>query len=162
MNPCPCGYYTDSRRTCNCGPVRIENYMAKISGPLLDRIDIHIEVPAVEYRDLKSDRPGQGSGEMRGQVLAARELQTARFQGTKTLLNAQMSNRLVKQHCQLDGGAEAMLQQAMTELALSARAYTKILKVARTIADIERATDIRIEHISEAIQYRSLDRALWR
>ena len=162
LNPCPCGYFTDRRRQCNCTPTKIDHYMSKISGPLLDRIDIHIEVPAVEYRDLSSDHAGQSSEEMRALVARARAAQTARFQRAKILTNAHMSNRLVKKHCQLDGPTEAILAQAMHELALSARAYTKILKVARTIADIEASADIRVEHVSEAIQYRSLDRALWR
>ena len=162
LNPCPCGYYTDSRRQCHCSPLKIENYMAKISGPLLDRIDIHIEVPAVEYRDLSSARPGQSSAEMYGLVMAARERQTARLEGAKLLTNAQMPNRLVEKHCRLDGSTAAILEQAMHELALSARAYNKILKVARTIADIEGNDDIQIEHVSEAIQYRNLDRGLWR
>ena len=162
LNPCPCGYYTDPRRECNCSPTKIDQYMSKISGPLLDRIDIHIEVPAVDYRDLRSERDGQSSAEMSLTVAAARQAQLDRFAGTRTLTNGHMTQAQIKAHCQLDGQAEAILRQAMTELALSARAYTKILRVARTIADIEAAQSIRLEHVSEAIQYRSLDRALWR
>ena len=129
---CPCGDYTDPRRQCNCTPAKIDHYMSKISGPLLDCIDIHIEVPAVEYRDLSADLGGQGSAEMREMVAAARNAQTARVHRAKILTNAHMSNRLVKRHCHLDGRTEAILEQAMHELALSARAYTKILKMSRT------------------------------
>ena len=136
--------------------------MSRISGPLLDRIDIHVEVPAVEYKELRSDRPGLSSEAMYGQVVTAREAQAIRFEGAKILTNSQMPNRLVKQHCQLDGQAEAILEQAMQGLALSARAYNKVLKVARTIADIEGQANIGVDHVSEAIQYRSLDRGVWR
>ncbi len=161
-NPCPCGWSGHPKRPCNCSPMRIEQYMSRISGPMLDRIDIHIEVPAVEYQELRSDRPGRSSAEMYEQVIEARQAQGERFKGSRTRTNAQMSSRLVRQHCRLDGRAEAMLEQAVHELALSARAYTKILKVARTIADIDGRADIGVEHIAEAVQYRNLDRMLGR
>jgi len=161
LNPCPCGYLTDPRKECHCTPRQVQQYLGRISGPLLDRIDIQIEVPAVDYRDLRSPADGEPSSVIRERVIAAREVQRERFRGLKTTCNARMGNRLIKKHCKLDGAAEGVLAQAMNTFSLSARAYHKILKTARTIADLEGASEIRTEHVTEAIQYRSLDRNLW-
>ncbi len=160
-NPCPCGYRSDPRRTCNCTPLQIERYMGKISGPLLDRIDIHIEVPAVPFDELASVAPGTSSGTMRQQVLQARDIQAARFDNSVTRYNAQMSSREVRQHCVLDRRCATMLRQSVEELGLSARAHDKILRVARTIADLEAAPQILDFHLQEAVNYRTLDRDIW-
>ncbi|MBN1343019.1 MAG: YifB family Mg chelatase-like AAA ATPase [Phycisphaerae bacterium] len=160
MNPCPCGYFTHPRRNCKCTPPQIEKYLARISGPLLDRIDIHIEVPAVEYRELRSRRDGSGSQEIREQVLQARQIQRARYGHDSTLQNARLGTRQIKQHCRLDDAGETMLKQAVTELGLSARAHDKILRIARTIADLAGDERIAADHLAEAIQYRRLDRQL--
>ena len=157
MNPCPCGYFGDARRSCKCSPAQIDRYLGKISGPLMDRIDIHMEVPAVSYQQLRSDREGSGSDEMRRQVVAARARQAARF-GRTGRYNADMPHKEIRTHCPLDETCEGLLKEAMTEMALSARAHDKILRVARTIADVEDADQIQHHHISEAIQYRRLDR----
>ena len=162
MNPCPCGYYGHTKKECHCTPHQIQKYVSKVSGPLLDRIDIHVEVPALEGKDLKTRQTGETSDTLRDKVRAARDIQHKRFNGAKLTVNAQMSNKLVKKHCVLDGEAETLLHQAMMELGLSARGYTKILKIARTIADLDSSDRIRTEHISEAIQYRTLDRGIWR
>ncbi|MEW6027413.1 MAG: YifB family Mg chelatase-like AAA ATPase [Planctomycetota bacterium] len=159
MNPCPDGNFGDPKRECHCTPRQIQQYRSKISGPLLDRIDIHIEVPSVAYRDLANKAEGTPSAEMRRQVIQAREVQTQRFNNEKILTNSRMNNRQIKKYCRLDDGSESLIKQAIDELGLSARAYTRILKVARTIADIEGRGDISAQHISEAIQYRSLDRS---
>ncbi len=162
MNPCPCGYFGDLKRECRCSPVQVQRYRQRISGPLLDRIDLHIEVPAVEYKDISSTRTEEGSATIRERVAQARERQHARF-GTdaKTNCNARMGPRLIKQHCKLSDDSQELIRIAMTELNLSARAYDRILKVSRTIADLARAEDITSEHVSEAIQYRTFDRTLW-
>jgi magnesium chelatase family protein len=157
MNPCPCGYYTDPRRQCNCSPLQIHRYLSKISGPLLDRIDIHINVPAVAFRDLQDTRSGAASAQIREQVERAREIQRNRFKRSKITTNSQMNTRQVKQFCALDRACSALLSQAMEAMNLSARAYTRILKVARTAADLDGSDAIRPEHITEAVQYRSLD-----
>jgi magnesium chelatase family protein len=162
MNPCPCGYYGHTKKECHCTPHQIQKYVSKVSGPLLDRIDIHVEVPALEGKDLKTRQTGETSDTLRDKVRAARDIQHKRFNGAKLTVNAQMSNKLVKKHCVLDGEAETLLHQAMMELGLSARGYTKILKLARTIADLEGSERIRTEHVSEAIQYRTPDGGLWR
>ncbi|HHT9137993.1 MAG TPA: YifB family Mg chelatase-like AAA ATPase [Candidatus Wunengus sp. YC60] len=162
MNPCPCGYYTDKRRECHCTPHQIQNYMSKVSGPLLDRMDIQIEVPAVRYNELVADREAQSSGDIRKKVMVARAMQKERFKDQPAGMNAHMSSKQVKKYCGMDKDAEALLYQAMTELGLSARGHSKILKVGRTIADLDEGEHIRIEHISEAVQYRSLDRGLWK
>ncbi len=162
MNPCPCGYHTDPKKECHCTPRQIQNYISKISGPLLDRIDIHVEVPNVQYKDLASDSTGESSEEIGEKVAEARKTQLKRFQGLKYSTNSRMSTKAIKKHCLLDNQAEELLHQAMTELGISARGYNKILKVSRTIADLDHSKDIRLEHISEAIQYRNLDRDLWR
>ncbi len=161
LNPCPCGYLTDPRKECRCTPRQVAAYLGKISGPLLDRVDIQVEVPAVQYRDLRSPADGEPSEVIRERVIRARDMQRERFAGTKTFCNARMSARLIKKHCRIDGAAETTLSSAMQSFALSARAYSKILKLARTIADLDGAGEIRTEHVTEAIQYRSLDRNLW-
>ena len=162
LNPCPCGYHTDPRRECHCTPHQIQRYLGRISGPLLDRIDIHVDVPAVHYKDLKSEASGETSAQIREQVVAARDRQRRRFAGTGIFTNSRMSVKHLKKHCALDADAEDLLSTAMTEMAFSARAHNKILKVARTIADLAGSEPVRADHVSEAIQYRTLDRALWR
>lgn len=162
MNPCPCGYYTDSTKQCTCTPLLIQKYMAKISGPLLDRIDLHIDVPAVKYKELASKTAGEGSTVIRERVDNAREIQKRRFAGRVELhANADMQSKEIKEFCGIDTAGEELLKMAITKLGLSARAYDRILKVGRTIADLAGSQPIRPEHISEAIQYRSLDRNLW-
>ncbi len=162
MNPCPCGNLGDPARDCRCMLGQIRSYMSRISGPLLDRIDIHIEVPRVPYRDLRDRRPGASSAQMREEVTAARDRQRRRFAGERISTNARMTNRHLHKHCQLDADTEALLEQAMTQHAFSARSYTRILKVARTIADLAGDDRIRLEHVTEAIQYRSTERHYWR
>jgi len=157
MNPCPCGYFTDSRRQCRCTPHQIRQYRAKISGPLLDRIDIHIEVPSVRYKELAGRSGGETSETIKGRVDGARGIQKRRFRGA-AVCNAGMSNRQIKRWCPLDEESRRLIEMAVDRLGLSARAYTRILKVARTIADLEGEEEIRHPHISEAIQYRTLDR----
>ncbi|MFO7897633.1 MAG: ATP-binding protein [Planctomycetota bacterium] len=158
---CPCGYYTDPTRECRCSSHQIHRYISKISGPLLDRIDIHVEVPRVRYRDLKQAESGATSADIRGQVEAGRAVQAERFDGTGTGVNARMTARQIKRHCGLTPGAERLLASAMESEQLSARAHNRVLKVARTIADLSDSADIKTEHIAEAIQYRTLDRDLW-
>ena len=158
---CPCGFATDPRRECHCTPRQIQQHLSKISGPLLDRIDIQLEVPPVNYRELRDPAPGESSRAIRRRVIAAREIQRQRFKNNGVHCNARMGNRDITKCCAIDEAAESFLASAMESFALSARAYAKILKVARTIADLDDAADIRIEHITEAIQYRSLDRNLW-
>jgi len=167
MNPCPCGYFTDPKHDCTCTPNMIERYLSRISGPLIDRIDIHIEVPPVPWRELRADSPGgMDSAIMRTQVVAARQRQHRRFGGragadsAAAATNAAMASRQVRRHCRLDEAGEMLLKQAMNELGLSARAHDKVLRIARTIADIEGEEGIRPHHLAEAIQYRRLDRRL--
>lgn len=162
MNPCPCGFNGDPRKECHCTPRQIQNYISRISDPLLDRIDIHVEVPNVQYKDLASNSTCESSEEIRERVTKARKVQLKRFQGLKYSTNSRMSTRTMKKHCLLDSKAEELLHQAMTELNISARGYNKILKVGRTIADLDHNRDVHREHISEAIQYRNLDRDLWK
>ena len=161
LNPCPCGFRGDSRRECHCTPPQVERYMSKISGPLLDRIDLHIEVPAVPYKELSYQRSGRTSAEMREEVLAARARQRQRFAPDERMTNGRMTSRLLKRHCQLDGRCRALLETAMTELGLSARAHDKILRISRSIADLDASESVRDEHVAEAIQYRVLDRSYW-
>lgn len=162
MNPCPCGYYTDPSKECSCTLPQIQKYLAKISGPLLDRIDIHIDVPAVKFKELISSSQGESSKSIRERVTRAREIQLRRFKDYPGVYsNASMNNKLVKKFCQIDSTGEELLKNAITKLGLSARAYDRILKVARTIADLEASENIKPHHLSEAIQYRSLDRSHW-
>ena len=159
MNPCPCGFWGDPKHECHCTPRQIQNYLSRVSGPLLDRIDIHLDVPAIAYRDLASKIESTSSSEIRKIVILAREIQIKRFTHDKITTNSQMTNRQIKKYGRIDEPSEVLLKQAIDELGLSARAYTRILKVARTIADLENNSDIQVQHISEAIQYRSLDRS---
>jgi magnesium chelatase family protein len=161
FNPCPCGYKNDPRRDCNCTVPQIERYMAKISGPLIDRIDLHMEVPAVPYKELSADRAGTSSAAMREQVVAARKIQEARFQGTTTRYNAKMSSRLIRQFCKLTPACQELIKASVNDLGLSARAHDKVLRVARTIADLDASDHIDEAHLSEAINYRMLDRQMW-
>jgi magnesium chelatase family protein len=174
MNPCPCGYFNDKSRDCMCTPPMIQRYVSKVSGPLLDRIDIHIEVPAVQYKELRGGAAAEGSAEIRARVLKARERQHARFleSGARTdgstlaasravFANAQMTTKQIRTHCELSSEAERMLERAMQQQGLSARAHDRILKVARTIADLDATEGIAVKHIAEAIQYRTLDRSYW-
>jgi len=158
MNPCPCGYYSDPNNECSCTVPQIQRYRSKISGPLMDRIDIHIEVPAVKYRDLASRDAGEPSGEIKRRVDTARKIQVERFKGMKIYSNAQMTNRHIKKYCQIDEASQKLLELAIDRFGLSARAYTRILKVARTIADLQGQEHIQAVHLSESIQYRTLDR----
>ncbi len=163
MNPCPCGNYGNPNQECTCTPTQIQKYQSKISGPLLDRIDIHIEVPAVKYQELTDKSMGESSKDIRARVIHAREIQAERFKGKKNLYkNADMSSKDIRKFCILDDKAHEILKVAMSKLGLSARAYDKILKVSRTIADLDNSEIIKPHHISEAIQYRSLDRNFWR
>ncbi len=186
MNPCPCGYFNDKSRECMCTPPMIQRYVSKVSGPLLDRIDIHIEVPAVQYKELRSAAAAEGSAEIRTRVLAARERQHARFavppaielgapglasetwdrkppkpKKAAIFSNSQMNTQQIRTHCELSPDAERLLERAMQQQGLSARAHDRILKVARTIADLAAEQDISVRHIAEAIQYRTLDRSYW-
>lgn len=161
MNPCPCGYLTDPRHTCKCTPTQIERYMGKVSGPLLDRIDLHIEIPSVAYDELSAKADGTSSAVMREQVNAARQVQHERFGIEDTALNSRMTTRQSRQYCELDEEGQQLLKSAMETLGLSARAHDRILRVARTIADLEGQETIQPAHLVEAINYRSLDRKLW-
>ena len=158
MNPCPCGYFSDPKHECRCTFQQIHRYRSKISGPLMDRIDIHVEVPAVPYKDLKGEFLAESSADIRKRVAAARSIQSQRFARTKIYCNAHMSNRHIKKYCQVDEASSSLLEAAIDKLGLSARAYNRILKIALTIADLENESDIKVDHISEAIQYRTLDR----
>jgi magnesium chelatase family protein len=162
MNPCPCGYFGDLKRECRCGPLQVQRYRQRISGPLLDRIDLHIEVPAVEYRDVASERAEENSMSIRERIGRACCVQQKRFRGdAKVNCNARMATRQLKQHCKLGEDSHDLIRVAMNELNLSARAYDRILKVSRTIADLDGAEEISEQHVSEAIQYRTFDRTLW-
>ncbi len=161
LNPCPCGYRNDTRRECHCSVAQVERYMAKISGPLLDRIDLHIEVPAVGYSELSASADGTSSRDMRSRVSVAREVQNQRFKQSASRTNAHMTSREVREFCNLQTHAEDLLRESVHHLGLSARAHDKVLRVARTIADLEESPAITPEHISEAVNYRTLDRKLW-
>ena len=164
MNPCPCGFFNDRSRECHCTQPMIQRYMQKISGPLMDRIDIHIDVPAVNYKEMRSAAEPEASGLIRERVVRARELQLKRFSSvprTKIYSNAQMTAQNIRAFCELSPDCERLLERAMTQQGLTARAHDRILKVARTIADLEGVTAIEPKHIAEAIQYRSLDRVFW-
>ncbi len=162
MNPCPCGYFGDVKRECRCGPPVIQRYRQRISGPLLDRIDLHVEVPLVDYKALSSSVPGESSSDIRARVEQARAVQAERFQKSPGVhINSAMSPRLIKQHCQLDVESAGYLEHAMSDMSFSARAHDRILKVARTLADLAGSEVIRPNDILEAIGYRALDRNLW-
>ncbi|MDE6276611.1 MAG: YifB family Mg chelatase-like AAA ATPase [Muribaculaceae bacterium] len=162
MNPCPCGFYNHPRRSCTCLPGQVSKYLGRVSGPLLDRIDIQVEILPVEVDELAARPTGESSAAIRRRVVAARDIQTRRFAAEKDVhCNAQMSPRLMAEHCRLDPAGEAILKKAMVKYDMSARAYDRILKLARTIADLDAAPDILPRHISEAVGYRTLDRAAW-
>ena len=161
MNPCPCGYFTHPMKACRCSPVQIQRYISKISGPLLDRIDIHVDVPPLGEEEILSEKLSGSSSAVRERVSAARGIQNARFRHDGIFCNAQMGPRLLRKYCGVSRGVRAILRQAISELGISARAYSRILKVAQTIADLEGLEEISETHISESIQYRSLDRNLW-
>jgi magnesium chelatase family protein len=160
MNPCPCGYWGDSRRACSCSGTQIRKYRSRISGPLLDRMDIHIEVPPVTIRELSIEREEESSGKIRERVLGARKMQGERFQGKKIYSNSHMTPRLIKKYCVINEGGKNLLEKAVEKFGLSPRAYHRILKVARTIADLEANEHIEESHLAEAIQYRSLDKRM--
>ena len=163
MNPCPCGFHNDRTRECHCTPPMIQRYISKISGPLLDRIDIHIDVPGVNYKEMRSGAEPEGSAQILERVIRARQVQLARFASgrEKVFCNAQMSSRYIRTFCGLSADCERLLERAMTQQGLSARAHDRILKVARTIADLEAVSQLEPKHIAEAIQYRTLDRTFW-
>ncbi len=162
MNPCPCGYYNHPDQQCVCAPGQVQKYLNKISGPLMDRIDLHVEVVPVPFKDLTSRSKGEPSSAIRQRVLKARQIQELRFKGQpRVFSNAQMSSKMLHTYCDIDETSRNLLKNAMERLSLSARAYDRILKVARTIADLDQSDAIRPEHIAEAINYRSLDRETW-
>ncbi|MFM7118425.1 MAG: YifB family Mg chelatase-like AAA ATPase [Planctomycetota bacterium] len=161
LNPCPCGFRTDPRRPCNCTLQQIERYIGKVSGPLLDRIDIQVEVPAADYKELSSSTPGTSSETIRAEVLRARNHQRERFSGMRILYNSQMSSKLLREHCRLDKECINLMKNNVNEMGLSARAHDKILRVARTIADLEDEPQIKYDHLLEAINYRQLDRQIF-
>ncbi|MCH7501132.1 MAG: ATP-binding protein [Nitrospinae bacterium] len=158
MNPCPCGYRSDPKRECTCTPPMIKKYVSKISGPLLDRIDIHIQVPSVEYKELSSEAVGEPSNKIRQRVEQARQVQLNRFKNSRTFFNAGMSTKQLKQYCRLDDASKQIMALAIDKMGLSARAHDRILKVSRTIADLDGMESLSAEHVAESIQYRSLDR----
>ena len=161
MNPCPCGYYGDGTNRCTCSDVKIKRYLSRISGPLLDRFDIHVEVPPVKFEELRSSEITESSAEIKKRVDAARKIQRERFDGSSTLCNAKINAEQFEKACIIDKAAEKTLKEAFESLGLTARAYDRVLKVARTIADLEQSEVIRSEHVLEAVQYRSLDRKYW-
>lgn len=158
MNPCPCGYLTDAVKACTCSVAEVQRYRSRLSGPLLDRIDLHVEVPAVPYEDLRAKIPGKSSAAMRAEVEGARLIQEARYGGTLCQSNADLSGRMLDTHCKLDAEGHDFLKQAVQALHLSARAYTRILRIARTIADLAGEADIAVGHLAEAVNCRALDR----
>ena len=161
MNPCPCGHYGDHDHECTCTPYQRHRYLSRISGPLLDRIDIQCSIQSVQYAELSSKTDGESSADIRARVVKARMIQTKRFAGTDVHCNAQMTPAMVRQFCVLDQASEQTIRIAMTKQGLSARAYDRILKVARTIADLDEAENIAVKHIAQAISFRQLDRADW-
>jgi magnesium chelatase family protein len=160
MNPCPCGYFGDRVRSCRCSAQQIRQYQGKISGPLLDRIDLHIEVPSVKYRDLTRTEEGESSAAIKKRVDRARERQKQRFNGAGILTNARMMEKQIRSFCAIDEESHQLLEMAIEKMGFSARAMNRILKVSRTIADLEGADKIEPAHVAEAIQYRSLDRRI--
>ncbi len=161
MNPCPCGYFNHPTRKCSCSENKIHRYLNRVSGPLIDRFDIHVEVPPVDYEDLTGDAGEEKSADIKARVNAARKIQTERFKNTKTSCNAKISDSDFEKYCRIDDEASELLKSAFENMGLSARAYNRILKVARTIADLDQSEDIKLSHVAEAIQYRSLDRKYW-
>jgi magnesium chelatase family protein len=161
MNPCSCGYYNHPTKECTCSAAAVHRYMGRISGPLMDRIDLHVEVTPVSREEMSVDTPAESSAEVRKRVIAARKIQAERFKDTPVHTNTMMTSAMLRRFCQLSAEARTLLDRAMERLQLSARAYDRIIKVARTIADLEGAADIAPHHISEAIGYRSLDRDSW-
>jgi magnesium chelatase family protein len=161
MNPCPCGYHGDVLHQCNCTPPMIQRYLSRISGPLLDRIDLHIQVPAVKYKELAQDETAEPSAAIRERIVKAREVQLKRLEAFGLFCNAQMTPRTLRRFCRLDGECEKQMENAITRLGLSARAYDRILRVSRTMADLEGSEKIAARHVAEAIQYRTLDRTYW-
>ena len=162
MNPCPCGFFSDPTRDCKCSPNQIQKYVSRISGPLLDRIDIQVEVPAVKYAELANETTGEPSVHVQERVEKARQAQQQRFADTAIHANANMESKQIREYCKIDAQAQELLRVAINQLGLSARAYDRILKVARTIADLDENPHIEAVHVSEAIQYRSLDRSFWK
>lgn len=162
MNPCPCGYYGHPEKRCTCKPEQIRKYISRVSGPLLDRIDIHIEVNPVNYKQLKQNKNIETSKEIRNRVNNARKIQLERYKEYKIFSNSELTPKLIEKFCELDNKGKKIIETAFDKLGLSARAYTRILKVARTIADLEGSEKIQEKHIAEAIQYRSLDRKYWK
>ncbi|CAN2050218.1 Competence protein ComM [Candidatus Magnetomoraceae bacterium gMMP-13] len=160
MNPCPCGFLNSNQHKCRCSAHEIHRYRSRISGPLLDRMDIHVEVPAVPYKDLKDINPSENSKDIQRRVAEARKIQSDRFAGSRIFSNAQMRSRHIRKYCQINNDSHTLLETAVDKLGLSARAYTRVLKIARTIADLNKKDQIGVEHIAEAIQYRSLDRGM--
>src|SRR5437868_13719656 len=163
MNPFHYGFWIDPSRECRCTPLQIQRYVGRISGPLLDRIDIHVDVPAVRFRELTGDPPpdAEDSAAIRQRVINARDRQRQRFVAEGIFANAAMTPRLIRKYCRIDSESETMLERAMSRLGLSARAYDRILKVSRTIADLETSDEIKSAHVAEAVHYRSLDRTYW-
>jgi magnesium chelatase family protein len=161
MNPCQCGFFGDPLHQCTCTPPLIQRYLARISGPLLDRIDLHIQVPAVKYKELAEDGKSEESTAIRDRILAARQRQRRRLEPFGQFCNTQMTPRTLRRFCKLDAECEKQMENAITRLGLSARAYDRILRVSRTIADLEDSEKIQARHVSEAIQYRTLDRTYW-
>ena len=162
MNPCPCGYYNHPEKDCLCGPGVVQKYLNRISGPLLDRIDLHVEVTPVSYEELAHDSPKEGSQNIRDRVIKARLIQESRYLNSEgTHCNAQMSSKEIQKFCQIDESGSNILKNAMDKMGLSARAYDRILKVARTVADLDNSETIEAIHLAEAIQMRSLDRENW-
>jgi len=162
LNGCKCGYYGHPTKECRCTAWEIRKYLSSVSGPLLDRIDLHIEVPALEYKELTGQGQGESSREIRRRVNQARKIQEDRYQGSGIFCNAYLETGQLKKHCALDEDSSKLIEMAINNLGLSARAYDCILKVARTIADLDGEKEIRSNHVAEAIQYRSLDREYWR